>query len=195
MNEKQYPLQWPMGWQRTKYPQGSRFRASSPWAESRAVIDELRRLGATNIVISSNMEYKADGTPYARQARMNDTGVAVYFKLNGDEQCIPCDQWYSLEENLRAIWKTVEALRGIERWGAKEMVNAAFRGFKALPSSFEMPAPQRNWWVVLDVSQNANALEVKEAYRKAIKLHHPDAGGSAQEFQEIKRAYEQWENL
>lgn len=191
MNEKRFPLQWPMGWKRTQDPEWSRFKPGSVFKETVKVIDELQRLGATNVVVSSNMQYRADGLPYARQ-NVNDTGVAVYFKLEGEEQCIPCDKWRLLEENLRAIFKTIEALRGLERWGAKDMVNAAFRGFKALPASIVTPTPHRSWFVVLDVDENANALEVKQAYRNALKLTHPDTGGATAEFSEVQKAYNEW---
>lgn len=194
MNDKQFPLQWPVGWKRNQQPEWSRFKPGSTFEEAREVVHQLQLLGASNIIISSNMQYRADGLPYARQS-VSDTGVAVYFNLGNEEQCIPCDKWRMLEENLRAIAKTIEALRGLERWGAKDMVNAAFRGFKALPSSIATPLPHRSWFTVLDVNEHANAIEVKQAYRNALKLTHPDAGGTQAELAEVQRAYEEWKNL
>jgi hypothetical protein len=32
--------------------------------------------------------------------------------------------------------------------------------------------------------------EIKSAYRKQVKLHHPDAGGDANKFRELQAAYE-----
>lgn len=194
MSINQYPLQWPAGWKRTQDPEYSRFKPGSPLNEAQEVYHELGMLGATNVVVSSNMQYRADGLPYTRQS-VSDTGVAVYFTLDGEEQCIPCDKWVKLEENLRAIAKTIEALRGLERWGAKDMVNAAFRGFKALPSTVIVTRQHRSWFVVLDVDEGANALEVKQAYRDALKLHHPDAGGEADDFAEVQQAYKEWQEL
>ena len=190
----QYPLTWPAGWPRTQNPGRPKFESKTIDWEARDIVRELRLMQATNIIINSNMQYRNDGLPYTRQ-NVSDTGVAVYFKLNGEDQCIPCDKWARLEDNLRAIAKTINAMRGIERWGAKEMVNAAFRGFKALPASIITPAPHRDWWVVLGVSEHANALEVKSAYREALKLHHPDAGGNAADFKEIQDAYKEWQEL
>ena len=154
-------------------------------------------MGGREIIISSNMQYRADGLPYTRQ-NVHDTGVAVYFKnAAGEEQCIPCDQWVSLEENMRAIAKTIEAMRGIERWGGKSLMNAAFSGFKALPSAIVTPPPNdrphRDWWVVLGVYRNATPQEVKQAYRRAQGTSHPDAGGSPQDFQEVNAAYEEYQ--
>lgn len=192
--DKQYPLAWPSGWKRTQNPTPSAFKPKSTFAEAGELMNELHLLGASKVVMSSNMQIRADGLPYARQS-VSDTGVAVYFKLEGEEQCIPCDKWITLEENIRAISKTINALRGLERWGAKDMVNAAFRGFKALPSSIITPKPHRSWFVVLGVDENANALEVKDAYRNALKLHHPDVGGNQDDFKEIQQAYDEWKDL
>jgi hypothetical protein len=192
MSAQTFPLQWPMGWKRTQYPELSRFSPGSVSTESYEVIHQLEMLGATNIVISSNMQYKPDGTPYARQQRLADTGVAVYFKMNGNEQCIPCDKWTTPEDNLRAIAKTIEALRGIERWGAKEMVNAAFRGFKALPETIIMGEhTARAWWEVLQVSQSADMDVIEAAYKRLLHKAHPDKGGSEFAFQELQNAYKQ----
>jgi len=198
MSNQQYPLQWPVGRPRIQNPGRSKFKPGTIVDESQDIYKQVRLMGGTDIIISSNMQYKADGMPYYRQS-VSDTGVAVYFKnTEGEEQCIPCDSWISLEENMRAIAKTIEAMRGIERWGGKALMNAAFSGFKALPSAIIMPPPDRqhrNWWVVLGVDFDADAPTVKQAYRKAQGLAHPDAGGSAYDFQEVNAAYEEWKNL
>jgi hypothetical protein len=148
-------------------------------------------MGARNIVINSNMQIRSDGIPYARQPNITDTGVAVYFTLNGNQQCIPCDKWVGLAENVHAIGKTVEALRGLERWGAKEMVDAAFQGFKALPASAGI-VTDRSWWQTLELSgPDVTYNEIQAAYRRLAKQHHPDAGGDSAEFEKIRKAYEE----
>lgn len=189
-----YPLQWPAAWPRTQYPQNAKFKTPFSYARDN-LLRELDLLGATNVVISSNMMIRQDGLMYAKQRTPDDRGVAVYFDLNGEQQCIPCDKWSQVQDNLQAIRLTVEALRGLERWGAKEMVNAAFRGFKALPSAIVTPPPdrpKRDWWVVLGTTRDASPAEVKQAYRRAQATAHPDAGGSDQDFQEVQAAYEEY---
>lgn len=191
---EQYPLQWPAGWPRTQSPKSSAFKPGSPHGEAADIARQLRLMGAKNVVINSNMMYKNDGTPYARQGNIEDTGVAVYFELNNGQQCIPCDKWRAIGENMRAINKTIEALRGLDRWGAKEMVDAAFRGFKALPESIIMGAGQsRAWYEVLQVSQDADSEIVRAAWRRLIARYHPDnqQTGDATKFHEVQKAYEE----
>lgn len=186
-----YPLQWPTGWPRTEQPTRSRFDVSQHRAQN-GVVRELTLLGATDIVISTNLELRRDGLPYTKQTRLSDQGVAVYFNLNGEQQCIPCDKWSTIAENMRAIEKTIEALRGLDRWGAKEMVHAAFRGFKALPAnSIVTPYTARIWYEVLEVSPTASPAVVKAAYRQKMLKAHPDHGGSAAAFEEVQRAYKE----
>jgi len=162
----------------------------SSYAESCDIVRQLELMGASNIVINSDMQLRKDGMPYPRQ-RVSDTGVCVYFTLKGKQQCIPCDRWVKVEENLRAISKTIDALRGIERWGAKEMVDAAFSGFKALPASSSMAQFNETWFEILGVLDNASAAEIKRAYRSLCHTHHPDKGGESATFNKITRAYEE----
>ena len=178
-----YPLTWPIGWPRAKKKQMSTFRTSLGNARD-SLFSELRMMGAKNIVLSSNLVVRLDGLPYASQRNPDDVGVAIYFLLNEEELCIPCDKWNYVKDNIHAINKTVEALRGIERWGAKEMVNSAFRGFKALPPPEPVPTIQY-FADCVDISH------VKQRFKKLAKEFHPDMGGSIEEFQEMKKQYDE----
>jgi hypothetical protein len=184
-----YPLAWPPGWPRTDRPTWSRFQVSQHEAQQ-GLLRELRLLGAKDVIISTNIPLRRDGLPYASRRAPEDQGVAVYFKLEGNDQCIPCDKWRTIAENMQAIRKTIEALRGLERWGAKEMVNAAFRGFKALPESIILNEhTARAWWEVLEVSQEASREVIKAAYKARLLKVHPDQGGSQWDFEELQKAW------
>lgn len=180
-----YPLQWPPGWPREPGPRRSIF--DTPFAKARdGLLRELRLLGATNPVISSNVRLRRDGLPYANQPEPGDSGVAVYFELDGEQMCIPCDRWDLVRDNIQAIRKSVEALRGLERWGAKEMVSAAFTGFRALPGdetreelTGQGMSSEENPYVGLD----------KRELRRLLKLYHPDTGeGNTERFRLVKEA-------
>jgi hypothetical protein len=188
-----YPLKWPQAWPRTEYPIQARFKVSMSEC-IQDLYDELDRLGATNIVVSSNMRLRLDGRPLASQQRMDDEGVVVYFTYNGAQQCIPCDKWDTVKDNVRAIGLTVGALRGLERWGAKEMVTAAFQGFKALPAPNIPSAEQtRAWHEVLQVTPDADINVVRAAYRNLAAKYHPDnqTTGNTSKFAEVATAWEE----
>lgn len=42
---------------------------------------------------------------------------------------------------------------------------------------------------ILGVTEDASPTEIKNAYRRLARLHHPDKGGEAHRFEEIARAY------
>ena len=47
-----------------------------------------------------------------------------------------------------------------------------------------------DYYKILGVSRAATADEIKKAFRKLARTHHPDAGGDEQKFKEINEAYE-----
>lgn len=172
-----YPLHWPDGWPRTDRwkRERSRFDPGGLTAEASLIRDELYRLGARNPVISTDVELRRDGLPYSSRPTPGDVGVAVYFTFQDRQQCIPCDRWASVEENCRAVWKSIEALRGLDRWGAKNFVDAAFRGFEALP------APGVANWRHIMGSEIHSLADAETRYRELAKQRHPDAPGGSEE--------------
>lgn len=198
MNEA-YPLSWPVDRPRTATWDRRSGPSQMPGGRVRQLLaKELRMMEVTNVVISSNVAVRRDGLPYAGQREPEDPGVVLYFTRKGSDIAISCDRWRTVDANLRAIGLTIEAIRGMERWGTEEMIDRAFTGFKALPSAIVTEPPKdrvkRSWWVVLGVDRNADAPTVKQAYRKAQSVTHPDAGGSEQDFQEVQAAYDEWRN-
>ena len=85
INIEAYPLHWPIGYPRTEKQQTSRFKYSLTIAQAReSVLEELRLLGASNVIISTNVPVKKDGFLYASTRKIDDNGVAVYFSLKGN---------------------------------------------------------------------------------------------------------------
>lgn len=129
-----FPLQWPERWFRTPDHQREHARFKVTLAEAvEDLLSELAKMGATNVVITSNLPTRQDGLPYST-ASCDDPGIAVYFVHQGKEHVFPCDRWNKPAANIRAIGLTIQSLRGIERWGAVAMVTRAFNGFAALPA-------------------------------------------------------------
>lgn len=119
----------------------------------------------------------------------HDPGVAVYFVLKGKGKgmAFACDRYVYVYENIQAIAKTIEALRGIERWGASDMMERAFTGFKALTDG-----PSENWREVLgfETLELVTKRMVESRHRALVKLHHPDMGGDRLTFERVMRARE-----
>lgn len=180
-----YPLQWPAGWSRTAYRKISRFK-SEPFGRVRnQLFTELRRMGAQNIVLSTNIPLKLDGMPYAKFASIDDVGVAVYFTYKKKQMVFACDAWRTIEENTISITRTIDAIRGIERWGASEMLERAFTGF----AQIEAP-PVQDWWDILQCRRDSSTEVIKANYRRLAKDHHPDNGGSSEMMAKINDAYD-----
>jgi hypothetical protein len=190
MTYEAYPLQWPVGRKRTNQwdRENAKFEVSFARARDNIVAEVGRLAGRypdPAIVISTNIALRRDGLPLASQRAPDDPGVAVYFVYKKQQMSFACDRWKKIEHNMQAIAKTIEALRGIARWGTGDMLAAAFTGFTALPA----PAAVREWWQVLGVPPNASREDITAAYRRLRSEHHPDKGGSADRFDEVEQAY------
>lgn len=200
MRRAPYPLQWPNRLTRTKSSErqrsafGGRDKASlSPFETGKEVEAELARLRATQWVITSNLPSRGPtGLPYA-DGHSSDPGIAVWCVYRRVERVFACDRWMKPAENLRAIAKSIEAMRGLVRWGMADVLESVFTGFAAaLP-----PGPQeiRSWREVFEVGEsladvcNDDLLAIiKARHRRLIGQAHPDAGGSDDRAAELNSA-------
>jgi hypothetical protein len=180
---KAYPLQWPKGWPVTEpYKRGpAAFKVTLPSALAN-LEKQVRLMGGSNLVLSSNYTLGSSNP--------TEPGVVAYFSWNKLDMAIPCDRWQRIEANVQAIALTVEAMRGMERWGAKHMITAMFSGFKALPASTGGINPR----AVLGLDDNNAPLtesEITEAYKRKAKTEHPDMpGGSAEKWARLREAHD-----
>jgi hypothetical protein len=175
-----FPLSWPFGRPRSRSAGSSRFKITHERAV-RYVIDEIRRLGGARPIISTNIPLRNDGLPYANYRKPDDRAAAVYFTRRGKQMCFACDKWDQVHDNIYAIGKTIEALRGIERWGTGDMVEQAFTGFVALP------AP-KSPWEILGVRPGASREEIQMAYHAKAKFAHSALGGGEAQLAEFNVA-------
>jgi hypothetical protein len=202
-------LSWPSGWTRTAPVKRS---ASMPFSTSAArsvflgegkgyrterdrskltvatalhrLYDELDRLGATDVTLSSNLQLRADGLPKSGQINPLDSGVAVYFTLRRKPVVLACDRFVRAEVNIGALAKHIEAMRTMERYGVGS-VEQAFAGYAALQAN-----PESEWWTVLEVARGADAATVKAAFMRLAQVHHPDKPtGSERAMQRLNEAY------
>jgi hypothetical protein len=186
-----FPLHWPEGYKRTNpgYRKRSQFKQTMDGAQ-RFLRAEVDRLGASSLIVSSNIPIRQDGGMYAdwMRKKIDDPGVAIYFKYKGKDVSMCCDQYVSIWENVYALGKGIEALRGMERWGVSEFLDRAFTGFTALPSSNAIATI--DIWLVLGLNVKPDNVDaVHAAYKAAAKKAHPDTGGSTIAFQQLQEAH------
>lgn len=167
--EPQSPLLWPAHLPRTpaKDRRQSAFKVAPQQAYSE-LLDEVDRFGGVAVIISANAPRRRDGRIYsdALDDVIEDPGAVVYFTRKGQRIAFPCDTFPTIWENLRAIGRTLYALRQIERDGAHQLFNQAFTGFAALPAPGSIP-----WWTVLGIAPTATPDEINAAFKtKAREL-------------------------
>lgn len=136
------------------------------------------------ITISSDIPLRADGMPRADRGEPQDPGIAVYFKFDGRDLSFACDSYETTRDNLRALALTIKALRGIQRWGASDLMDRAFRGFAALPEKATSP-----WRETLGFKEQdlVTADKIESRYRELVKKHHPDYNPNDPRAEEIFR--------
>ena len=52
----------------------------------------------------------------------------------------------------------------------------------------------KNYYDMLDISESASNKEIKQAFKKLAKEHHPDRGGDTTKFKEANEAYDTLKN-
>lgn len=181
-----YPLVWPSGWKR----HSSRFTPLFDWKTTERSVTELLhelkllRVMSWEVIISTNLQLRNDGLPRSNQQTPVDPGVAVYFKLNGQDRVLACDKWRTVEYNILAIARHISAIRAQERGGVGNVAQA-FAGYVALMSGREV----KPWHEVMGVPGFASTDDVISKYRDLSFSRHPDRGGSDQAMALLNEAY------
>jgi hypothetical protein len=184
-----YPLRWPDGWPRTpsyRRENDNRFRGTSVGRARDQLMDELRLLGATEIVVSSNVPVKADGLLYADNKRLDDPGIAVYFKFKKKSLVMARDPFTSVAGNLRTLGLAIEGMRQMHRHGGDIMLERAFEGFLAIAP----PGWKKSWREVFDIKPDWTG-NITALYREKARNRHPDVGGSDSLMAELNVAFEE----
>lgn len=198
-----YPLQWPAAIPRTsaalrkratfgKVRRVTHRESGSSWGEkdrltiadgSRRLYDALEKLGARDVVISSNLTLNLDGSPRSSQREPDDVGVCLYFRRKTKQYALPCDRWDRTADNFAAIAGHIDAIRAQERWGVGT-TDQAFAGFEALPSP-------KSWREIMGFHPvtRPSAEDINGRWRALSKERHPDLpGGSTAAMAELNAA-------
>lgn len=188
MVTRQAPGRWVDGrWQsEQKTVKGSK-RITLPTARER-LADQLQRLDAVSVVVSTNMELTRYGEPRADRKPPDDPGVAVYFELHGKDRVLACDRWDSVAGNIAAIANHIDAIRRVDRYGVGTL-DQAFAGYDALPPPGANNRPPWRKVLGLDERLAVSRADIEASYRAAAKQLHPDMpGGSHQAMAQLNEA-------
>lgn len=135
---------------------------------------QLEYLGATVVVLSTNLELRLTGQPRGNQNNPDDPGAAVWFNLKGKRMVFACDKWGRVADNIAALAAHIRATRSVENFGVGTL-EQSFAGYRALEDYSEgIP-----WRRVLGFKDGeAVTREVVEArFREQAKRIHPDLTG------------------
>lgn len=179
----EYPLQWPPQQSKTKNPKRSRFGNVSIHKASQELFNELKLLGAKDLVISTNLKQKMKGDGFYSNQIVDDVGIAIYSNIKGDNKVMACDKWDRVEHNIWALVLSIRAIRGLERWGGSEFLDGLFTGFKALPQN---AGSDTNYFDGIE-----NIDDLKTRYRRLAHKLHPDMPtGDFTKFVQMKTQYQ-----
>ena len=159
-------------------------------AKQETIVRELqqlmKKLGATSLRIEQDVM----GDP---------PQVRVLFDRAGRRYISECDTWPSSLDNLRAAQLAIEyTWRIAEAYGVTLMDEASSGGLlERLFGTLEAPLDPnilllgsgKLWWEILGVDPKASRAAIVNAYRALVKVHHPDVGGSAEDFLRLQGAY------
>ncbi len=165
--DRKSPLAWPENEPRTP---PHRRETKSPFSVTAGrTLDqldaELSRFKAKNVILSIDLPFRG---------KVNDSAAALFFDLPGDRKIsICCDLYLKQDDNIRALYMVISAMRTIERYGGQNLSQKSFSGFAALP-------PPKDVWQILGISKGVGeALSAKmkrefvqEAFRERVKEGH-----------------------
>src|SRR5258707_9519042 len=128
MTARAYPLAWPDGWTRTANrldgrhhfkrgggSLGGPMREVTVTEAQKQLHDELAKMRAQYVVVSSNLHVRRDGLIGLANFTPSDPGVALYFTYKGRQMAMACDRFDTVAANLRSLGLAIEAIRQLDR--------------------------------------------------------------------------------
>jgi hypothetical protein len=186
--QQKYPLAWPPGQPRTSSRTDARFSRrgdANPISgirtlKSLTIAQAMERLRyevdamgisfVDDCIVSSNLKLNLSGLPRSDQGEPADPGVAVYWISKSGPRVMAIDLYNRVADNIAAVARTLEYMRGIERHGGKHIQERAFTGFAALP-------PPDSCWKILGLSKKdhiINRENVMAAFRDKAREGHSE---------------------
>lgn len=186
-----------------------RFR-SSPGTTQDELRCELAKLGVDRCVLQADLDesqIRLDGMPYAGARFRSGRVILTFDHPEQGTLNFPCATYSEFWNNVRAIVKTMESLRAIDRYGVTKN-SEQFAGWKQLPSTAIVAqefvtveeamkyiiSHSEGWILPEDTLDDAAAQALddhelfRSAFRNAAKNNHPDHGGDPKIMDKLNRA-------
>jgi len=159
---------------------------------------ELRFVGAQDVTVRGfwlEKDFRRDGSLRAG-ARPTSPGVILEYYAADEKYRFACDTFGFWEHNLKAIVKTLENLRGIDRWGVVK--GEQYIGFKALPEKASETLTTDAALTIISTESGVpidlvtrDVEQIRRAIRTARAKTHPDAiNGNHDAFVRVNTAAE-----
>lgn len=158
------------------------------WSQTMGDIRECFRIWAKDAGARIDWDVEANvSTSQRSRITLSPEERAVHLAFmhprTGREVSIRIDSQQRPVDNLRVCYLIAEDIRKNEKRGLGDMMAQAYLQIAA-------PERERDPYEVLGVRRDSPREVIEGAYRALAKKHHPDAGGDAETFKEIRNAWE-----
>jgi hypothetical protein len=166
---------------------------SAGWSSTLGLLErEVRALRGDDVVLMIDCaegDLRIDGQLRAN-ARPASPKVALAFTSRSKGPLMfACGRFRTWQDNVRAIALGLEALRKVERYGIVAS-DEQYLGFKAIGAAPAWPAWAMTLAAYSGLSYDDAMADPKRAYKLATRLTHPDAGGTGDQFREVREAFD-----
>lgn len=171
-------------------PRRSRYTFKAAWSDTLSLLDrELQHLGAEAVVIQADFaeaDIRLDGMPRANARVPSHPGVIVSFesKVGPLQYATDAHEWW--QHNVRAIALGLEALRKVDRYGITRN-HEQYTGWKQLTAGDGSPTSAEQARLLLQELTGWADVD-PSTYRLALKMAHPDHGGSTEKLMAVREA-------
>lgn len=148
----------------------------------------MHKLGTTQLIASTEAEERSvwvgeDDAPTGVAGYYEKRRIPVPYKIGGTRLTFR-HKGIDYDLQCKGLEQVVEVLKTLLRW-EEERIASLTEGLRAFAKEGD------EWWRVLRVAPDATEGEIRAAFHRLARDHHPDRGGDAEAFKQLQRAYEQ----
>ena len=120
---------------------------------------------------------------------LNTSSKGYDIKLEEDRKRMEEEQRI-LDEAIERLWKEKIRKQREQEREAQRRYEEAYREYQRRATALQKDKNKENAIKLMGLSNDPTVREVKSAYKKLSKIHHPDVGGTHENFIRLNKAYE-----